>query len=169
MPVRIARSSDAPKLAALAERTFIDTFSASNTKEDMALHCQSSYSPEHQRREIENPQWITLVCECDGELAGYAQLRWEEFPACVIANKPGEILCFYIEKNWHGRGLAQQLMHACLNALKSGGFDAVWLGVWEHNPRAIAFYQKFGFTEAGEHIFQLGSDPQRDIILTRTL
>ncbi len=58
-------------------------------------------------------------------------------------------------------------MNACLRELEAREFDVVWIGVWEHNPRAIAFYQKFGFAEVSSHIFPLGTDPQRDIILVR--
>jgi ribosomal protein S18 acetylase RimI-like enzyme len=169
MLIRKACPSDAEQLAALARRTFIDTFGNDNTPEDMALHCRLSYSPEIQRKEIENPDWVTLVCEENGELAGYAQLRWEEFPPCVGSDNAGEILCFYLDKAWHGRGVARQLMAASLDAFRQYGSDVVWLGVWKHNPKAIAFYHKVGFTEVGEHIFQLGSDPQRDIILLRRL
>jgi len=39
--------------------------------------------------------------------------------------------------------------------------------VWERNWRAQAFYRKFGFIEAGDHVFMLGTDAQRDIILVR--
>ena len=101
MLIRIAQPSDAEQLAILAERTFRDTFASSNTPEDMELHCQSSYSKEHQLKEIQNPNWITLVCECENMLAGYAQMRWEEFPSCVEAKTPREILCFYVDKPWH--------------------------------------------------------------------
>nr|WP_278995955.1 N-acetyltransferase [Plesiomonas shigelloides] len=167
MLIRIAQPSDAEQLAILAERTFRDTFASSNTQEDMELHCQSNYSKEHQLKEIQNPNWITLVCECENMLAGYAQMRWEEFPSCVEAKTPREILCFYVDKPWHGHGIAQEMMKACLAELKKRNTDVVWLGVWEHNPRAIAFYKKFDFVEVGEHIFQLGADAQRDIIMMR--
>jgi RimJ/RimL family protein N-acetyltransferase len=39
--------------------------------------------------------------------------------------------------------------------------------VWEHNPRAIAFYRKFGFVAVGDHIFPVDHDPQRDILMAR--
>ncbi|MDQ2855211.1 MAG: GNAT family N-acetyltransferase, partial [Acidobacteriota bacterium] len=45
----------------------------------------------------------------------------------------------------------------------------LWLGVWEHNGRARAFYRKWKFVEFGEHIFQLGEDPQNDILMARDL
>ncbi|CAM6209294.1 N-acetyltransferase domain-containing protein [Enterobacter intestinihominis] len=59
-------------------------------------------------------------------------------------------------------------MRMCFAEFEAKGSDVVWLGVWEHNPRAISFYHKLGFTEVGEHIFQVGSDPQRDIIMKRS-
>ena len=104
-----------------------------------------------------------------GDLAAYAQLRFGPAPACVRADHPGEILRLYVHRDWHGRGLAQRLMDTCLAALRDRGADVVWLGVWEHNPRAIAFYRKFDFTEVGDHVFPVGDDPQRDIVMMRSL
>ena len=62
----------------------------------------------------------------------------------------------------------QALIHKCFAEFAAQGSDIVWLGVWEQNPRAISFYRKLGFTEVGEHIFQVGTDPQRDIIMKRS-
>ena len=56
-------------------------------------------------------------------------------------------------------------MSACLGKIMQTDTDVVWLGVWEKNPRAIAFYRKFNFKEVGEHVFALGKDMQRDIIM----
>jgi len=58
-------------------------------------------------------------------------------------------------------------MKACLDDVEGRGADVVWLGVWERNPRAISFYKKFGFIEVGDHVFPLGNDPQRDIVMAR--
>jgi ribosomal protein S18 acetylase RimI-like enzyme len=66
-------------------------------------------------------------------------------------------------------GVARKLMLACLDEMRARRSDVVWLGVWEHNPRAIAFYRKFGFAEVGEHIFPLGRDPQRDVLMSRSV
>jgi ribosomal protein S18 acetylase RimI-like enzyme len=60
-------------------------------------------------------------------------------------------------------------MAACLEELKARGSDVAWLGVWERNPRAIAFYRKMGFAECGEHVFTLGHEPQRDVVMARKL
>lgn len=168
----------------LAERTFRDTFASMNTAEDMDRHCRQSYGASIQAAEIADPARVTLVCETligeslinedlisktAGELVAYAQLRWGNAPACVQGQAPGEIQRLYVAHEWHGKGLAQQLMQACLDEMQKRGNDVIWLGVWEKNPRAIAFYQKFGFVEVGDHSFALGGDNQRDIVMARTL
>jgi len=81
----------------------------------------------------------------------------------------GEIQRIYVDSNWHGKGVAQQLFEACLHAFDKRDINRIWLGVWEHNPRAIAFYKKYGFKEAGEKSFLLGSDRQRDIVMIHEL
>lgn len=185
--LRTAQTSDAAALAALAERSFRDTFAAMNTAEDMDRHCRQSYGEAIQAAEITDPGKLSLVCElqyeepCEqpseeaGELVAYAQLRWGNMPvlkhppAGLQGERPGEIQRLYVASAWHGKGLAQQLMQACLAELAKRGCDLVWLGVWEKNPRAIAFYQKFGFIEVGDHTFALGGDNQRDIIMARPL
>ncbi len=177
--LRNATPGDAAALATLAERTFRDTFAAMNTAEDMDRHCRQSYGATIQAAEIADPARVTLVCETlsgetpncktTGELVAFAQLRWGTAPACVQGRAPGEIQRLYVTSDWHGKGLAQQLMQACLDEMEKRGNDVVWLGVWEKNPRAIAFYQKFGFIEVGDHSFALGGDAQRDIVMARPL
>ena len=166
-PIRYANPSDAKNLAALAEETFRETFSSMNTAEDMNLHCKKSYSEAIQSAEISDSNVATLVCEDGGVLIAFAQLRWSQAPSCVFAKSPGEIQRLYVAKSWHGKGIAQDLMTTCIEEMEKRQSDVVWLGVWERNPRAIAFYKKIGFAEVGSHVFPLGTDPQRDIIMVR--
>lgn len=165
--IRKADRSDAGPLSRLAESTFRDTFSAMNTAQDMDLHCRSRYSEAIQAGEIADPAVVTLLSEDEGKLVGFAQLRWDGTPACVSAVAPGEIQRLYVARDWHGKGVAQALMRACIDAMQARGSDVVWLGVWERNPRAISFYTKCGFVEVGDHVFPLGGDPQRDVIMAR--
>jgi len=165
--LRIANRNDAEPLSRFAERTFRDTFGAANSDEDMARHCLASYSEAIQAREIADPDMLTLLSEDEGKLVGFAQLRWTDTPACVVARAAGEIQRLYVASDWHGKGVAQQLMEACLHELRERGSDVAWLGVWERNPKAIAFYRKLGFVEVGDHVFPVGSDPQRDVVMAR--
>ncbi len=167
--IRLACRSDALPLAVLQEQTFRDTYSAANTVEDMNLHCRTYYSAALQEQEILNQAMVTLVCEEDTHLIGFVQLRWNATTAFDGAKRSIEIQRFYIDKNWHGKGVAQQLMQHALSKAKTLGADYIWLGVWEKNPRALRFYQQFEFVEIGESVFTLGNDPQRDIVVRRSL
>lgn len=167
--IRKANRSDASSLARLAEKTFRDAFGVANTAGNMDAHCRGSYSEKFQAEEIANPDMVTLLAEHGEELVGFAQLRWSQAPSVVQDSSPGEIQRMYVASNWHGKGVAQALMAACIEKIKAHGSDVVWLGVWERNPRAIAFYRKFGFVERGDHVFLLGHDRQRDIVMARSI
>ncbi|WP_306601398.1 N-acetyltransferase [Geothrix sp. 21YS21S-2] len=166
--LRPAEPRDAAPLAALAERAFRDAFAAENTPGDMDLHCRASYGEAIQAREFRDPGLATLVWEHEGGLGGFVQLRGGPAPACVPGSSPWEILRLYVDRAWHGRGVAQSLMGTAIALAEAGGADQVWLGVWERNPRAIAFYRKWGFEAVGEHVFVVGTDPQRDLVMTRS-
>ncbi len=167
--IRRATLADAPALAELAARTFRDTFGADNTPEDLALHLTTAYGVEQQSREIADAATITLVAEHEAALVAFAQLRLGPPPACVSGPDPIEIQRFYLASAWHGSGLAHRLMEAALHAARTEGARTIWLGVWERNPRAIAFYRKAGYQDVGTHTFVVGTDPQTDRILTRPL
>ncbi len=167
--LRPARHADARELATLAETTFRTTFAAMNTAEDMDRHCRDAYGEAIQAQEIASPDRATLVVEHGQRLIAYAQMRWGNAPACVTARAPGELQRLYVIRDFHGRGVAHDLMRACLAEMAARTCDVVWLGVWERNPRAMAFYRKFGFREVGEHVFPLGGDPQRDLVMARAV
>ena len=169
MLIRNAVRSDAARLARFAEEAFRATFGSVNRAEDMALHCRRSYGEALQAAEIADPRRTTLLAEHTGDLIGYAQLRWGEAPACVVALRPGEIQRLYVLADWHGHGVAQELMTASIAEARHRRADAIWLGVWERNPRALAFYRRCGFVEVGDHVFPLGNDPQRDLVMVLAL
>ena len=167
--IRPAVAADAAALARLAERSFRDAFGAENSAADMDLHCRRHYGEALQAREIADPGRVTLVAEEGGALAAFAQLRRDAPPACVAGAAPGEVQRFYVDRAFHGTGLAARLMQACFDALRLRGCRTAWLGVWERNPRAIAFYAKLGFVVVGEQRFLVGEDLQRDLVLSRPL
>jgi ribosomal protein S18 acetylase RimI-like enzyme len=68
-----------------------------------------------------------------------------------------------------GKGIGAALMTECLMRARSSGCDAIWLGVWEKNQRAIHFYERWGFSIVGERGFKLGSDMQNDLIMSKRL
>jgi len=166
--IRHASVADAVALAALAERTFRETFAADNTTADMDAYAAISYSVEHQARELADPDIMTLVAEDETHtLIAYAHLRAGAAPPCVTGPSPVEVWRFYIDRPYHGRGLAQALMAAAVEQARARGAATLWLGVWERNTRAQAFYRRVGFADVGEQVFMLGSDRQTDRVMAR--
>jgi ribosomal protein S18 acetylase RimI-like enzyme len=164
MNIRRATVSDAAALAEIAERTFRDTFAAHNTPEDLEAYVASAYSEEKQRRELESGNIVLLGKTDDGQLIAYTQMRRVQSPYGEI-----EILRFYVDKNHHGLGIAQELMQAAYDTARALGATNIWLGVWERNLRAIAFYVKCGYRDVGSQPFLVGSDLQTDRVMTRVI
>lgn len=166
-PVRIRRATpaDAASLAVFAARTFEETFAGAQSAEDLAMFLSTSYGEPQQRQELNNPQIVTLLAEIGGTLAGYAQVRVQTPPACVIGPAPIELWRFYVDRPWQGRGVARELMehvHSVGRQLRAG---TLWLSVFEHNARAIAFYTKCGFAISGTKDFVVGTDRQTDYVM----
>jgi diamine N-acetyltransferase len=166
--IRRARLDDAETLAAFGADVFEQTFGADNRREDMDAYLASAFSPGRQAEEISAPDGAILLAEHGGRTVGYAHVR--------LASQPGlgdgeatELVRFYVDRAWHGRGIAAALMAAALDAARALGPRTVWLGVWERNGRAIAFYKKHGFVDAGSHTFTLGTDVQTDRLMVREL
>jgi ribosomal protein S18 acetylase RimI-like enzyme len=165
----IATVDQAAALTQVMERTFRATFGESTAEEHMVEHCRISYREAIQRAEIADPDITTLLCTDGDSIAGFTQVRSGKHPTCVAASRPVEIHRIYVDAPWQGKGVAALLMQAALEDAARRGADSVWLGVWENNPRAIRFYEKFGFAEVGEHVFHVGSDAQRDLLVCRML
>ena len=175
-PLRIAIAkanlATATRLAELGRQTFTETFAAANQPEDMAAYLAGAYGPDIQLAQLQDPRCTYLLAEMQGQAVGYAQL-WEGstlgLPTDAAAAKQLEIKQLYVVEDWIGTGLGGALMRRCIELAQASGATALVLGVWEHNERAKAFYQRFGFREVGEVAFKLGADMQRDLVLRKGL
>ena len=165
--VRRANPDDANLLAELGARTFLETFAGDNTGEDMDAYIASNFNVAQQTAELAHPASTFLIAEADGVAAGYAKLHAGEPAEGIEGDKPIELVRLYASRQFLGRGVGQALMRACLDQARRAGYETIWLGVWERNARAQAFYRKWDFRAVGEHMFQLGSDLQRDILMER--
>jgi ribosomal protein S18 acetylase RimI-like enzyme len=168
--IRRALPSDAPALAAFAAEAFSDTFAADNTPEDMAAYLAGAFGEAQQGAELADPSCTVLLAERSGGLAGYAMVHDGALPsgrASVDLADAMEIARLYAGRRWIGAGVGAALMRACLDLVAERKREWVWLGVWERNARAIAFYARWGFTDVGSQSFQLGADRQTDRIMAR--
>ncbi len=182
LTIRYGKAEDAGLLAELGARTFSEAFAADNTAENMAAYLASAFNPEQQTAELADDQCVFLIAEnhevraadagsfdARSEAVGYAMLRSGNVVEGVTGNTPIELVRLYVAQESLGRGVGAALMQACINEAKQNGYDTLWLGVWEHNYRAQRFYRKWNFQAVGTHVFQLGDDPQTDILMQRCI
>lgn len=164
---RIAEPADAEALATLMIRTFRETYSADHhgicRPADVEHYIAEYFGAARQRAELADGSLRTVLAEADGALAGYAQVRFDSATPAVAGARPVEVARFYVDRPWHGRGVAAPLMRECV-AL-AGDADPLWLGVYEHNVRARAFYAKCGFVPVARSTFRMGDDVQDDLVL----
>lgn len=169
MHIRAATASDAATLTELGARTFRDTFGADNRPEDMEAFLASHYRPELQAAELEDPRNLYLLAEVSGTPAGFALLGDRPIEKGVPGDRPLMLARLYVDRPFLGARVGAALLARCVDIARERGHDVLWLGVWEHNTRAIAFYARWGFTTVGEMIFHLGGDPQRDQVMALRL
>lgn len=167
--IRHGKAEDAALLAELGARTFSETFAADNTPQDMAAYLAGSFSLDQQAAKLADPHSLFQIAEVNGVAVGYAMLRSGNAPNSVTGDKPIELVRLYVSRESLGNGVGAALMQACIDEAKRRGYETLWLGVWERNHRAQAFYRKWNFQEAGTHLFQLGDDPQTDILMQRSV
>jgi ribosomal protein S18 acetylase RimI-like enzyme len=167
--IRYASQQDAGLLADLGAKTFIQTYSESNPFENIDAYVKEFFSPEKQKTEISDSSNLFLIAEYEGQVFGYAQVSSGNQTPEITSKNPIELVRIYLLPEFIGKGLGSSLMQACLQESLARGHDAIWLGVWEHNQRAIAFYEKWGFKKIGTHQFTLGADLQTDWIMALDL
>lgn len=169
--IRSATAADARRLSEFAERVFDEVFGPQNDPGDMASYLNEAFSPEIQRDEIAAPGAIVLIAEDPDtkRITGYLHIAPADTPGSVRGDAPAELKRLYVDPPLHGRGIGKQLLDEGIARAKSAGTKTLWLGVWEHNTKAQAFYTREGFTRAGEHPFALGSDTQTDWVMQRSI
>lgn len=169
--IRAATTADADRLSEFAERVFDDVFGPQNDEGDMASYLNEAFSPEIQRQEIATPGAIVLIDEDPStkRITGYLHIAPAPAPECVRGDAPAELKRLYVDPPLHGRGIGRQLLDEGIARAKNAGTKTLWLGVWENNTKAQAFYTREGFARVGEHPFVLGSDTQTDWIMQRSI
>ncbi len=165
--IRHAAPADIPALARLAASSFASTYEESVDPTTLEAYIRDAFAEEALSRELATAGATFLVAADEGSLLGYAHLLAGQAPDCVHASTPLELVRLYLDPAAVGTGLGSQLMARCLRAAEDGGHDVLWLGVWEHNPTAISFYRRWGFSHVGTIAFKLGAETQTDLVFQR--
>lgn len=169
--IRQAAPEDAKLLTDLAYTTFWDAFAhhPKNAPDDLNYYMRQAFNVEQIASELDDERSIFLIAEIGDEAAGYAKIIIGNTEAGITSERPIELSRLYSHQKHLGQGVGQSLMDACLDRARVDGRDVMWLGVWEFNPRAQRFYEKNGFRVVGRHVFQLGEDPQIDLLMQRAV
>ena len=160
---------DIEKLQKIGRQTFFETFSESNSEENMQNYLDEGFSIEKLTTELTNTNAEFFFAVRDAEVIGYLKLNFGDSQTELNDNKALEIERIYVSKEFHGKSVGQLLYDKAIEVAKQKNVNYVWLGVWEENPRAISFYKKNGFVEFDKHIFKLGNDEQIDIMMKLNL
>lgn len=167
--IQPAHLSDAPTLRNVMEQTFIDTYAQFNTPENMQQYVASHFGLAQVEKELRDEKVQYLLMKQNEQLIGFVKLVKDHSAEGLEGRKVVELERIYVVKDHHGQKLGAKLMQACLDWSKNAGFDTVWLGVWEQNQKALAFYEKMGFQRFGEHVFVLGTEVQNDFLMKKAL
>ncbi|MFN7259709.1 MAG: GNAT family N-acetyltransferase [Cyclobacteriaceae bacterium] len=167
--IRRSNFEDTAAMRDVAIRSYTDTFADSNTPENMKAFFTESYSLSKLQDEYYEPLSV-LYLACNGEkVVGFLRLRLNNEVKNELGENTIELQRLYIDTAYHGKQIGKNLMEKALIYARENRYDWIWLGVWERNFNAQHFYAKWGFEKFGEHVFQMGDDPQIDWLLKKKL
>ena len=160
---------DIDQLQKIGRETFYETFSESNTEENMRNYLEAGFSIDKITTELNDENAEFYFAKIENNVIGYLKLNFGASQTELKSEKAIEIERIYVLKEYHGQKVGQILYDKAIEIAKKKNAEFVWLGVWEENPRAINFYKKNGFIEFDKHIFKLGDDEQTDIMMKLNL
>lgn len=152
-------------LVKIAIRTFGETFASTNSAENMRNYYNRCFTVEQFGKEMKDPQCHFFFAEYNGVLAGYLKVNTGTAQTEIKEDTGFEIERIYVLNKFQGKGVGKMLMDYAIELGRKQGKKYLWLGVYEKNHRALKFYRKFGMTEFDEHLFMMGLQPQRDVLM----
>ena len=168
--VRHATADDLDELVSLARRSFFDAYSETDDHAVIDAYCARNFTRERFVSILADPRSKVLVADHgQGGFAGYAQVASSSPPPCVRCAQPIELVRLYLAREWIGRGVGAVLMRAAIDEARRLGGSTLWLGVYERNPRAIAFYERFGMHVVGTKPWEWGGEIFQDPVMERAI
>jgi len=173
MKIRLANATDAAELAILGARTFRQSFAyyeANNIKreytpEDLAVYLDTAFSEQKLVQELSDQSVTYFIVEVEQQAVGYAKLSTAQTQKYLPNENAIELERIYVDDSYTGQEVGTKLMHHVIEYAKTLGYATLWLGVWEHNVRALAFYKIEGFVEFSFHYFAVGQSQVKDLLL----
>ncbi|GGH06305.1 GNAT family N-acetyltransferase [Mucilaginibacter phyllosphaerae] len=160
---------DAATLLELSRTTFFDAFLHQNNPADMEAYAAAAFTLPKIQLELNNPDSEFYFALVGGAVAGYLKLNYNAAQTELKDAHAVEVERIYVLNSFQGQQVGKQLMEFAMQQATSRQLKYIWLGVWEHNTKAIGFYKIKGFGPFGSHNFMLGSDEQTDILMKKEL
>ncbi|MBE5672912.1 GNAT family N-acetyltransferase [Staphylococcus sp. SS35] len=167
--VKVITDKDAVELVALAKKTFYDTFGTYYDDKDFELFFDENYTVEKFTQEINDASSFHYFYQENGENVGYIKMNINDAQTEKMGESYLEVQRIYFMEDFQGGGRGSQLIALAEHTAREHQKHKIWLGVWEHNPRAQSFYQRHGFSVVGEHHFQTGEVTDTDLIMEKEL
>ncbi|MFP3919446.1 GNAT family N-acetyltransferase [Lysinibacillus telephonicus] len=171
MTIKIQKCNeeDLKTLQEISIETFNDTFKDQNSPENMNAYLERAFNLKQLEKELSNISSQFFFVYFHDEVAGYLKVNTNEAQSEVMGDGALEIERIYIKKKYQKHGLGKVLLNKAIEIAMESNKEKIWLGVWEKNENAIAFYKKIGFVQTGTHSFYMGNEEQIDFIMTKTL
>lgn len=167
--IRRCTLDDLQALRQLAWETFDETFKDQNTAENMKAYLEKAFNLQQLEEEMSNPSSQFFFIYFDNVLAGYLKVNMDEAQTEKLGTDTLEVERIYVRKSFHKMGLGKYLLNRAVEIAEEFGKSKIWLGVWEKNENAIAFYEKMGFVQRGSHSFFMGDEEQLDYIMVKNI
>ncbi len=168
--IRPLAENDTQRACALIRDVFSFAYrSAYDDEQAFDTYLEASFAHRQCVDDLNKNRVECLVGEFNDEMAGLLKLADTTVPKEVPSRSAVELAKLYVLEEFHGTGIAGVLLEKSFIVAKEIGFDAIWLCVWENNPRAQAFYKKYGFESVGEVVIPMNRVPFRDVIMWRSL
>ena len=159
--------SELPELQKISRQTFLDTFASANDATNMQTYLDNAYGRDTLTKELKNPNSFFFFAEGNQQVLGYLKVNINQAQTEEQGQTALEIERIYVNKAFKQQGIGTKLFQKALDLAQQHQKSKIWLGVWENNTAALKFYHKLGFEQIGDHVFQLGDDPQRDLIMQK--
>jgi diamine N-acetyltransferase len=165
--IRRCRCDELDALRALAYRTYDETFRHMNAPANMDAYLGTAFAREKLEGELHDPRWAFYFLERDGKIAGYMKVNEGDAQTGFRDPDGLEVERIYVTREHQGRGLGKSLVEEAEHIAREKRKRFLWLGVWERNVDAIAFYRRMGFREVGVHDFSMGDEKQTDYMMRK--
>lgn len=152
-------------LQAIGRQTFTETFSSTNSEENLNAYLQYGFSTAKLTAELSNSNSEFYFATLNDKVIGYLKINFGIAQTELQDPNAMEVERIYVLGEFQSKKVGQLLFEKALAIAKNKKVDFVWLGVWEENHRAIRFYTKNGFVAFDSHIFLMGNDKQTDILM----